>query len=83
MYQIDGRDELFNWLERETDARRRQVMLDWLVEFAEDPTAGAQRIPGTRAPIFLVLPPVDGVTLTFLLAEQFNTVKLLRFGTLP
>lgn len=57
MYQIEGREVLFDWLAWETDSDCRQAMLDWLVEFVEDPLADAQRVPGIRAPIYLVVTP--------------------------
>jgi len=83
VYQIDGRDLIFEWLAQETDQSQRQRMLDWLTIFADDPLANAHRVPGVRAPVYLVVTPIRRVTLTFLHAEQFHTVKLLEWGTLP
>ncbi len=57
-------------------------MLDWLAEFADDPTASAMRVPGVAAPIYLVVTPVRRTTLKFLLAEQFRAVKLIGFDSL-
>ena len=82
MYQIGQETKLFEWLARERDPDDRQVMLDWFAEFVLDPLRSAHRIPGQRAPIYLVVTAVPRVTLTFLLAEQFKTIQLIEVGTL-
>ena len=83
MYQIDGRDQLFDWLSRETDQAKRQLMLDWLVGFASDPLDSAQRLPGVRAPIYIAKTFVPRVLVVFLHAEMFKTVRILEFRRMP
>jgi hypothetical protein len=80
VYQIAGRDLLFDWLERQTDSERRLQMLEWLAEFAADPLDRAQRVPGVLAPVYIAVAPLrPPVVVRFLLAEQFRTVRLLAF----
>ncbi|MBV8160224.1 MAG: hypothetical protein JO265_04810 [Acidimicrobiia bacterium] len=82
MYQIDGRGLLFDWLAAEPDPDRRRLLLDALQALAENPLADAERVPGVRAPVYVtVLPLTPPVALTFLLAEQFRTIRLIRIGT--
>ncbi|MDP9389245.1 MAG: hypothetical protein M3Q48_15350 [Actinomycetota bacterium] len=84
MYQIDGREVLFEWLRRQGDPERRMAMLDWIVTFASNPLAGAQRVPGVRAPVFIAVVPLNPpVVVTFLHAEQFRTVRLIKITPLP
>lgn len=84
MYQLEGRDLIFEWLEHETDSELRQGMLDWLALLADDPDSiEASRVPGVRAPVFLAVTPVRNVTVTFLRADQFRVLKIIRFDTLP
>lgn len=84
MYQLDGRDLLFEWLARQSDSDRRLAMLDWLAGLASDPLERAQRVPGVLAPVYMTVAPVrPPVVVTFLLAEQFRTVKLIRISDLP
>lgn len=82
MYQVDNRNVLFDWLQREPDVTRRQTMLDWMVELADDPLRDAHRIPGIRAPVYLRLTALDNVALKFLHAEQFHVVRLIELGPL-
>lgn len=84
MFQISGRDVVFEWLSRQTDSERRRAMLDWLVDFSQEPLANAQRVPGIRAPIFIaVVPlPLDAAVVRFLYAEQFRTVRILAIKPL-
>jgi hypothetical protein len=84
LYQIDGRDLLFDWLARQTDADRRLAMLDWLAGLASDPLGQAQRVPGVLAPVYMAVAPLrPPAVVTFLLAEQFRTLKLIRIRSLP
>lgn len=84
MYQLDGRDLLFEWLARQGDSNRRLAMLDWLAGLASDPLDHAQRVPGVLAPVYTAVAPVrPPVVVVFLLAEQFRTVKLIRIRDLP
>lgn len=83
MYQLDGRDILFDWLSKETDIALREAMLDWLSAFCRDPLEKAARVPAIRAPVYVVATPVRRVALRFLLAEQFHTIKMIEFVELP
>lgn len=83
MYQLDGRDVIFDWLSQETDVALRETMLEWLSVFCADPLAEAARVPEIRAPVYVVATPVRRVALRFLLAEQFNAIKLIEFVELP
>jgi hypothetical protein len=60
-------------------------MLDWLVGFAEDPLATAQRVPEILAPVYISVVPLPGVSavVRFLLAEQFHTVVIKKILPLP
>ena len=83
MYRISGESVLFDWLAKELDANRRQIMLDWLVGFAQDPLQHAQRIPAISAPTYLVLTSCPNVVLKFLHAEIFHVVLLIEIRALP
>ena len=58
-------------------------MLDWMYTFCESPLDDAHRVPGIRAPVYIVVTPVRRTTLRFLLAEQFRTISLIEFRVLP
>ncbi len=84
MYQIDGRDVLYDWLSRQTDTERRLSMLEWLADLASNPLDRAHRVPGVLAPVYIaVVPTQPPAVVTFLLAEQFQTVKLIKIGKFP
>lgn len=83
MYNVDGRDLLFTWLEREPDATRRQIMLEWIADIADDPHNAGIAIPGRRLPVYLAVGRLGDVTIKYFVAEQFHTVQLLEFGRLP
>jgi hypothetical protein len=83
VYQIEGREVLWAWLEKESDPANRTRMLEFMVDLATDPSEDAHRVPGIRAPVYLRVTPVRNVTVTYLIAEQFKVVKLSEFGTLP
>lgn len=83
MYQVQGRDVLFDWLAHEPDMDRRQALLDYLVELCSDPESVSYRVPGIRAPVYLAIVPVARpIAIKFLLAEQFRTIKLAEIGQL-
>lgn len=83
LYQISGKDVLYDWLSKEPDPSCRLLMLEWLARIAEDPIRDAYRVPGILAPVYLAVTPVRNVTMTFLFIEQFHTVAIKEFGTLP
>lgn len=85
MFQIVGRDVLFDWLSREGDADRRLAMLEWLSTFTENPLDTAHRVPGVKAPVFIVVVPLRPrpVLIRFLYADQYHCVKLIDIGRLP
>jgi hypothetical protein len=58
-------------------------MLEWLVELAGDPRAAGTRLPGVRAPVYLAFTPVRPFTLIYLVAEEYRTIRLIKFSTLP
>jgi len=82
VWQISNEDVLFDWLSKESDKNRREVMLDWFWALAQDPTTPGIRVPGERAPIYLAETAVSGVILTYLVAEEFRTIRLIKFGRL-
>lgn len=82
-YQIENEEILFRWLAREPDGSRRLTMIDWFVELSENPKGVGQRLPQVKAPVYLARTPVWGVTLTYLVADQYRTIRLIRFGQLP
>lgn len=78
MYQIEGREVLFDWLRREQDANRRLMFLEWLIDVASDPWRVAHRIPAIAAPVCLRIAPVKPpAVVKLLIADQFRTVKLI------
>lgn len=85
MFQIEGRDVLFDWLEHESDPEQRDLMLSWLADLAQsdDPTDDAWRVPGIRSPVYIALTPVRNVFVKFLFVPQFFAIKLIEFDTLP
>ena len=85
MFQIEGREVLFGWLEKEHDTQRRLGVLEWLTEFSDDPLKDAWRVPGIRAPVFIVKIPVlpAPVLMKFLYVDQYRVVKIIDLGPLP
>jgi len=78
LYQLVGRDLLFDWLAQEPNPQRRQAVLDRLAALARRPTADAQRLPGVRAPVYIAVVATEPlVIIEFLVAEEFRTVRLL------
>lgn len=82
MYQLSGKDKLYEWLEQETDAECRQLMLEWLADLCADPLRYGHRVPGVRAPVYLAVAPFRRCTLKFLLDDQFHVIRMIEFGTL-
>lgn len=83
-FQIEGREVIFGWLERTSDSNDRLIILDWLAALAHDPLDEAFRLPGVQAPIYLAVVPLrDPVTVKFLYAEQFRTLKVISVDPLP
>ena len=85
MFQIEGREELWAWLDSEPDSQRRLGMLEWLAEFAADPLRDAWRVPGIRAPVFIVKVPLVPlpVLLKFLYVDQYRVIRIIEFSPLP
>jgi hypothetical protein len=84
MYQIDGRDVLFDWLSREPDPEQRLLMLEWVAGLASAPYSGSRRVPGIDAPVYIALVATRQITVArFLVAEQYKTIRLINFRPLP
>jgi hypothetical protein len=83
LYQLTNEAVLFDWLAAEPDPGQRVRMLEWLSGFCEAPLDHAVRVPGIRAQVYIVLVPVRNLTLRFLFAEQFKTIKMIEFVPLP
>jgi hypothetical protein len=82
VYQLSGKDTLYEWLAKESDSENRELMLAWLAQLAEDPLRYGHRVPGNPAPIYLAVTPVRRWTIKFLLAEQFKTIHIIGFDPL-
>lgn len=83
MYRIENWDVLYNWLEEHGDRNQRQAMIDWMVELATAPKGAGSRLPGVRALVYLAFTPVRPYTLVYLVADEYRTVRLIKFETLP
>lgn len=85
MFQIEGREELWGWFDSEPDPQRRLGMLEWLAEFATNPLRDAWRVPGIRAPVFIVKVPLVPlpVLLKFPYVDQYRVIKIIDVGPLP
>lgn len=90
MYQISGRELIFTWLERESDPECRELFLEWLTDLARDPINDkATRLPGVLAPVYVQIVPLGRgpnskfVVVRYLVADQFNTVRVMAIGPLP
>jgi hypothetical protein len=83
LYRIENEDVLYRWLARHGDRDQRLAMLDWMVEVANDPKAAGTRLPGVRAPVYLAFTPVRPFTLVYLVADEYRTVRLIKFGSMP
>jgi len=68
VFQISRWDVMLDWLARESDSNRRELMLEWLTGWVYDPLHQAFRVPGIQAPVYLVVVPLPGVppTIKFL-----------------
>jgi hypothetical protein len=82
-YQIVGKDVVYDWLSHEPDPDKRHILLDWLVEVAQEPREKAYRVPGSEVPVYLavvrVRPPI---TVKYLVADQFRAVKIIKIEPL-
>lgn len=77
-YQIVKGEMLIDWALAEDDDDTVDTMLTFLEDLAEDPYLDAQHIPGKRH-VYTRPTPAPFVMVTYLVAEQFNAVELLRF----
>lgn len=83
-YQLVDRSFVFEWLTSISDSEQQMCLLDWLVEFSADPLDNAQRLPGIKAPAYLVEVPLrPPVMLRFLLDPVNNALKLINRKPLP
>jgi hypothetical protein len=83
MFQIEPRQVLFDWLAQERNPDRRQAVLDWFAGLVEEPAGQAHRVPGVRASVYLaVIPCRPPLAVTFLIATEFRTVKLISLEDL-
>jgi hypothetical protein len=81
-YHLSGDQVLFDWLASEQSPEARGLVLDWIAVLAEDPHAiEAPRLPGSRADVRAILIPGTAVSATFLIAEEFRTVRLIELVT--
>jgi hypothetical protein len=86
VYQIEGKDVIFAWLEHEPNSDCAYLFLTWLANLAEDPLGGyPQRVPGVLGPVFIEVVPLGAkhIIVRFLVADQFHTVRILGIGPLP
>lgn len=85
MFQIVGREVLFEWMSNETDPTRRLAILERLASFAEDPLRHAHRVPGVEAPVFILVVPIrpSPVLVRFLYADQFHAVRIIDIRPMP
>jgi len=73
-----------DWLSKETDSNRRELMLEWMITWAENPLDQAFRIPGVRGQMYLVVVPLPGepAVIKFGYAGQFHTLVIVEIDTL-
>jgi hypothetical protein len=83
LYQIDGRNVIYDWLSHEPVLERRVAFLEWLVELATTPSAQGRRVPGIPAPVYLAVVLRPPVVVRYLIAEQFHTVRVIGISPLP
>lgn len=82
-YQIAGKDVVYDWLSHEPDPNQRHILLDWLVEVAQDPRANAHRVPGSEVPVYLAVVPLHRpVTVKYLVADQFRAIQIIKIEPL-
>lgn len=82
-YQLSGDRVLLDWLASEQSPEVRGLVLGWIAELAADPHAlEAPRLPGSRADVRAILIPGTAVAATFLIAEEFQTVRLIELVTI-
>ncbi len=80
-YQLVNESVLLDWVAAQTDSTHVENMLDFVVELAEDPYSGAARVPGQRAPVWWRPTPVPDTAITYLIAEEYHAVRLLRIDS--
>ncbi|MDQ3641378.1 MAG: hypothetical protein M3450_07925 [Actinomycetota bacterium] len=79
-FQLSGDEQVFAWLVAESNLERRERLLAWLPQLAADPHG--QATAPVRPNVFVALVPDLDVVVTYLVAEQFRTVRLLRLEDL-
>lgn len=78
-YQVVGKNVIYDWLSNEPDPNQRHIMLDWLVQVAHEPRETGYRVPGVEVPIYLAVVPLkQPVTVKYLVADQFRSVKIIK-----
>lgn len=79
-YQVTS-SEVLAWAATCTDSNVLDAVLAAIPLIAKDPhSPPAMPVPGKRQPIYTW--PVDGtyLAITYLVAEQFHTVRIIRIG---
>ncbi|MDZ7673739.1 MAG: hypothetical protein U5K30_01510 [Acidimicrobiales bacterium] len=79
MYQIEGKEVLFDWLEKQPDPTKREVMIEFMAKVAEKPTEVGVKVPDARKPIYVAFTPVNNWIVRYLVVDQFHVVKLGSF----
>lgn len=80
-YQLDNTKVLFDWLAGEPNPDLRTHVLGWVQVLADDPAAVESfPVPWRRPGVMAAFVPGTEVTVTYPVAEDYRTVRLLSFG---
>ncbi|MGH9022837.1 MAG: hypothetical protein ACRDV9_07035 [Acidimicrobiia bacterium] len=83
-WQLESYEVLIDWLEQEGRAEVRDHVTDWLAtSLLRDPdSVEAYRASEHRANVFVAYVPSTMVTITYLVADEFRTVRLIEIRSL-
>jgi hypothetical protein len=81
-YQLEGERVLADWLAREQRRDVQDRVIEWITFLIQDPSAvDSVRLPGRRPDRVALVPDVD-VAVTYLVAEEYRTIRLLEVRSL-
>lgn len=83
MYQLNGEERIEEWLSRCGNPAERLSMLEWLRRLATDPVAVASARRDHDRPVYVAEVPDTTAFVSYLVAEQYRTVLILRVVDVP
>jgi hypothetical protein len=74
--------EIIDWLGTDPPSNDRDALLAFLPHLVTDRELGAVPVPGNRAPVYERSVPGSDLVVTFLVAHQFETIRIVKIDRL-